>query len=412
MRSIREAELKGKKILMRVDFNVPMDKNLEIIDDTKMQAALPTIEYILSQGGRLILMSHLGRPKGKPEEQYSLKKVALRLATLINKKVSIAPDCIGPETRAMADKLQPGEVLLLENVRFYPGEEKNDPEFSKQLASLGDIFVNDAFGSAHRAHSSTAGIADFIPSYAGFLMEKEVEMLENVLEHPESPRMAILGGAKVSDKLGLIANLLDKMDIILIGGGMANTFLKAQGKNIGKSIYEKDLVEEARQLLDKAQAKNVQLMLPQDVVVAEEIKAEAACQTVSVDNVPEGTMILDIGPRTIELFTQAVKKARTIVWNGPVGVYEYKNFARGTEEITRAIASSSAVSVIGGGDSAVVAHNLGLESQITHISTGGGATLEFLEGLKLPGVQACEDRRSSAISAGSQEARIPQGAGV
>ncbi|MEN6326217.1 MAG: phosphoglycerate kinase [Syntrophomonas sp.] len=409
MRSLKEAELKGKRVLIRVDFNIPMDKNNEIIDDTKMRAALPTIDYILNQGASLILLSHLGRPKGKPEAKYSLQKVAQHLAEIIGPKVSMASDCLGPDTRKKVEELKPGEVLVLENVRFHPGEEKNDPEFSRQLASLGDLFVNDAFGSAHRAHSSTAGIADYLPCYAGFLMEKEVEMLEKVLEHPESPRMAILGGAKVSDKLGLIENLLNKMDIILIGGGMANTFLKALGKEIGKSICENDLLEQARQLVEKAAQKKVQLMLPEDVVAAGEISGDAAAVTVSVNAVPDNMMILDIGPRTIEKFAAAIAKARTIVWNGPLGVYEYPNFARGTEEITRALAKSPAVSVIGGGDSAVVVYNLGLEAQITHISTGGGATLEFLEGIKLPGVKACEESSPSlALSAAGshQEASL------
>ncbi|MDD3267989.1 MAG: phosphoglycerate kinase [Syntrophomonadaceae bacterium] len=409
MRSLKEAELKGKKVLIRVDFNIPMDKDNEIIDDTKMRAALPTIDYILDKGASLILLSHLGRPKGKPEAKYSLQKVALRLAEIIGPRVSMASDCLGPDTLKKVEELKPGEVLVLENVRFHPGEEKNDPEFSRQLASLGDLFVNDAFGSAHRAHSSTAGIADYLPCYAGFLMEKEVEMLERVLEHPVSPRMAILGGAKVSDKLGLIENLLSKMDIILIGGGMANTFLKALGKEIGKSICENELLEQARQLVEKAAQKKVQLILPEDVVVAEEISADATAKNVNAEEVPDNMMILDIGPRTIEKFVAAIAQARTIIWNGPLGVYEYPSFARGTEEITKAIASSSAVSVIGGGDSAVVAYNLGLEAQITHISTGGGATLEFLEGIRLPGVKACEESRPSSALPGAgshQEASL------
>ncbi|MDD2619133.1 MAG: phosphoglycerate kinase [Syntrophomonadaceae bacterium] len=401
LRSLKEADLKGKKVLIRVDFNVPMDKNDEIIDDTKMRAALPTIDYILANGASLILLSHLGRPKGKPEAKYSLHKVAERLAEIIGPRVCMANDCLGPDTRKKVEELKAGEVLVLENVRFHSGEEKNDPEFSRQLASLGDLFVNDAFGSAHRAHSSTTGIAEYLPSYAGFLMEKEVEMLEKVLEHPESPRMAILGGAKVSDKLGLIENLLEKMDIILIGGGMANTFLKALGKGIGKSIFENELLEQARQLVEKAAQKNVRLMLPEDVAVAEEISADAAAINVSINEVPDNMMILDIGPITIAKFAAAIEKARTIIWNGPLGVYEYPSFARGTEEITKAIARSSAVSVIGGGDSAVVVYNLGLEKQITHISTGGGATLEFLEGIKLPGVNACEQSASSSVLPGS-----------
>lgn len=375
---------------MRVDFNVPQDKEGGIIDDNKIRAALPTIEYIIKNEGRLILMSHLGRPKGKPDPAFSLKPVAAHLSTLIDQPVKMAPDCIGPQTRAAADALQAGEVLMLENVRFHAEEEKNDPGFSKQLAELGDIFVNDAFGSAHRAHSSTAGVADFIPAYAGFLLETEVSMLRKVLEHPESPRIAILGGSKVADKLGLIKNLLNKMDLILIGGGMANTFLKAQGYNIGKSICENDLLEDARSLLEQAGGPNNRILLPVDVVVASAMTAEAAASEVGADQVTNDQMILDIGPETIKVFRAKIMQAHTIVWNGPMGVYEYEQFAQGTKEIARAVAASSAVSVIGGGDTAAIPVSLGLEKDITHISTGGGATLEFLEGRVLPGVESCE----------------------
>jgi phosphoglycerate kinase len=373
---------------MRVDFNVPMDKEGGIIDDNKMRAALPTIEYVIKNKARLVLMSHLGRPKGKPNPEFSLKTVAAHLGALLNKTVEMAPDCIGPEVKDAVDALQPGEVLMLENVRFHAEEEKNDPQFSAKLAASGDIFVNDAFGSAHRAHSSTAGVADFIPAYAGFLLETEVSMLRQALENPERPRMAILGGSKVADKLKLIKNLLDKMDVILIGGGMANTFLKAQGHNIGKSICEDDLLEEARSLLQKPG--QCRILLPVDVVIAPALSAEAAGSQVSVDKVPADQMILDIGPETIKAFTDQIMQARTIVWNGPVGVYEYDQFAHGTVEIARAVAASSAVSVIGGGDTAAIPVSLGLEKDITHISTGGGATLEFLEGRVLPGVESCE----------------------
>ena len=399
LRSLKELELKGQRVLMRVDFNVPTDKEGNIIDDTKMRAALPSIEHVLAQGGRLILMSHLGRPNGKIDEKYSLKNLASRLGQLLAAPVYMAHDCIGPEVAQAARGLQDGEVLLLENLRFHAEEEKNDPAFSRELASLGDIFVNDAFGTAHRAHSSTAGIADYLPCYAGFLMEKEVEMLEKVLENPQSPRMAIMGGAKVADKLGLIGNLLQKMDVILIGGGMANTFLKALGKTIGKSICEDNLLEQARGLVEEAEKKNVSLILPLDAVVAAELSAEAPGQIVDIDHVPAELMILDIGPQSIELFKKYIEKASTIVWNGPLGVYEYPNFARGTEEITRAIARSSAVSVIGGGDTAVIVHDMGLEEGITHISTGGGATLEFLEGIRLPGVAACQEKAARGIGA-------------
>ncbi len=390
MRSLRDLEIKGKRVLMRVDFNVPTDQENNILDDAKIAAALPTIEYVLKQGGRLILMSHLGRPKGKRNGKYSLDKVAAHLSSLLNMPVPLVDDCIGEEVQQAVRKMQDGEVLLLQNVRYYEGEEKNDPEFSKQLASLGDVFINDAFGTAHRAHSSTTGIADFLPAYAGFLMENEVAMLRKVLEDGEKPRMAILGGAKVADKLGLIHNLLDKMDTILIGGGMANTFLKAQGKNIGKSICEEGLLEEARKLMQAAQSKHVRLVLPQDVVVADEISADAAADTVDVDGVGAGKMILDIGPKTVEHFKNLIKEAQTVVWNGPLGVFEYKQFAHGTRAITQALADSPATTVIGGGDTSVIVHDLGLEAGITHISTGGGATLEFLEGIDLPGVAVCE----------------------
>ncbi len=389
MRSLRDAKLDGKRVLMRVDFNVPMDKEGNILDDTKMRAALPSIEYVLAHQGKLILMSHLGRPKGKPEEKYSLKGVAAHLDRLLEAPVSIAEDCVGEKVKARADALKAGEVLLLENLRFHSGEEENDAEFSRQLAALGDLYINDAFGTAHRAHASTVGIADYLPAYAGFLMEQEVKMLSEVLNSPKSPRMAILGGAKVADKLGIIDNLLEKMDVILIGGGMANTFIQAQGKNIGRSLSEKGLLPEALRLIEKAKQKKVKLLLPTDVVITEEIAAGASATVVGVDQVPEHMMIVDIGPRTIEKYKEEIYQAKTIIWNGPMGVYEYEQFASGTREITEAMANSSAVSVIGGGDSAVVAHDMGLEEKITHISTGGGATLEFLEGIKLPGVVAC-----------------------
>lgn len=388
MKSIRDLELKEKRVLMRVDFNVPMDKAGSIIDDARILAAVPTIRFIYEQGARLILMSHLGRPDGKRDEKYSLKTVARHLSQVLQKEVAMADDCIGPVVKAQIDKMQPGDILLLENVRFYPGEEENAPNFSRELAALGDIYVNDAFGTAHRAHASTSGIADFLPAYAGFLLEKEVTMLNKVLEHPECPRMAIMGGAKIKDKLGLIRNLLTKMDILLIGGGMANTFLKASGINIGKSISEDQLLTEAQNLLALAGEKKKKVLLPLDVIVASELSAEASGMIVDISQVPEDKMILDIGPKTREAFSAAIAKAHTIIWNGPVGVYEYEQFAKGTEAVAKAIAESNAVSVIGGGDSAAVVHKLGLENQITHISTGGGATLEFLEGIELPGVKA------------------------
>ena len=375
---------------MRVDFNVPLDEEGNIIDDNKIKAALPTIEYILGQGARLIIMSHLGRPKGKREDRFSLRVVGERLKSLITANVYISPETVGPLAEEAAAALKPGEILLLENVRFQPGEEKNDPELSKQMAALGDIFVNDAFGSAHRAHSSTTGVGDYLPCYAGLLMEKEVEILRNVLNYPESPRMAILGGAKVADKIGLIENLLDKTAIVLIGGGMANTFLQAQGKNIGKSRFEANFLDQALRLIKLAADKKVEFVLPVDVVTAAELSPEAVPVITDVDHVADDHMILDIGPQTIDIFKEAIKRARTIIWNGPLGVYEYQQFAHGTEEITRALAESQAITVIGGGDSSAAALNLGLADKITHISTGGGATLEFLEGITLPGVAVCE----------------------
>ncbi|NLP23064.1 MAG: phosphoglycerate kinase [Syntrophomonadaceae bacterium] len=390
MQTIKDVQLQGKTVLLRVDFNIPMNKDGTIIDDSKMKAALPTLEYILNQGARVIVMSHLGRPKGRPDSQYSMKPLAGHLQSLVKNRVIMATDSIGPAVQEAVSKLQPGEILLLENLRFYKEEEQNDPNHAQQLADLADIFVNDAFGAAHRAHASTVGVADYLPAYAGLLMEQEVKMLRQVLDHPESPRMAILGGAKVADKLGLIGNLINKMDILLIAGGMGNTFIKAQGHSIGKSMHEADRLEEAAQLLQTARERDVKILLPIDVVAADAISADAAWGICPVDSIPADKMIVDIGPQTIEIFCAAIRTARTIIWNGPLGVYEYEQFARGTWEAARAIAESPAVSVIGGGDSAAAVQNLGLEKDITHISTGGGATLEFLEGRTLPGVAVAE----------------------
>ncbi|NMC27733.1 MAG: phosphoglycerate kinase [Syntrophomonadaceae bacterium] len=390
MRSIRDLDLKNKRILMRVDFNVPMDDEGKIIDDTKMTAALPTIDYVLEQGGSLVLMSHLGRPDGKSDSEFSLRAVAAHLSELLQRPVTMADDCIGPEVEKLANSLRPGEVLMLENLRFHPEEEKNDPEFSRALARLGEIYINDAFGSAHRAHASTAGVAAYLPAYAGLLLEKEVTMLKKVMNNPQSPRMAILGGAKIKDKLGLIRNLLKKMDILLVGGGIGSTFLCAKGVKVGKSICEQDLLHEARELLDLAAMAGKTILMPVDVVVANELSAKATPKVVDIDAIPEDAMILDIGPKTLKGYTMAISRAKTIIWNGPVGVYEYPQFASGTTGIAQAIAASQAISVIGGGDSAAAIKQLGLEDQITHISTGGGATLEFLEGMELPGVKSCE----------------------
>ncbi|NLU50992.1 MAG: phosphoglycerate kinase [Syntrophomonadaceae bacterium] len=390
MRSLRDVDVKGKRVLVRVDFNVPMDKKGAIIDDTRIRASLPTIEYLIDQGARVILMSHLGRPKGKVDDAYRMDNVARQLSLLLKKEVKKCDDCIGDEVQAAVARMQPGDVLMLENVRFHPEEEKNDPEFSAQLASLGDIYVNDAFGTAHRAHASTAGVARYLPCAAGFLLEKEVQMLSKVMNSVESPRLAIVGGAKVSDKMALLENLLNRTDVIIIGGGMANTFLKAQGYDIGKSLCEDGLVDFARELLAEAEEKKVKILLPVDVVVADQFSAEAQSREAKVNEIPSDWMILDIGRETARMYKEAIKSARTIVWNGPMGVYEYEKFARGTEEVAFAIADSGAVSVVGGGDSLATIYRLGLEDKMTHISTGGGATLEFLEGKQLPGVVSCE----------------------
>ena len=390
MRTIRDIDLNDKRVLMRVDFNVPMDDYGKIIDDTKMTAAVPTINYLLERGARLVLMSHLGRPDAKPDPVFSLRPVAVRLGELLQKNVLMANDCIGPAVEAMAAALGSGQVMMVENVRFHEGEEKNDPEFSRQLARLGEVFVNDAFGSAHRAHSSTVGVADYLPAYAGFLLETEVKMLRQVLEYPQAPRMAILGGAKIKDKLGLIRNLLSRFDILLVAGGIGNTFLAARGRDIGQSLHEPELLTECSDILDIAAIKHKHILMPVDAVVADKIAADAQSKIVDIDQIPEGMMIADIGPKTVTGFAMAIGKAKTIIWNGPVGVYEYPQFANGTDAIAKAIAASEAVSVIGGGDSAAAIQKLGLEKDITHISTGGGATLEFLEGIELPGVKICE----------------------
>lgn len=389
MRSLRSADVANKRVLVRVDFNVPIDKRGDIIDDTRIRESLPTLQYLVEKGAKTIIISHLGRPGGKRSEQYSMHKIANHLRLLMQKEIRQLDDCVGPEVEEAIAAMHPGDVVVLENVRFHPEEEKNDPGFCRQLAELADLYVNDAFGAAHRAHASTSGVCQYIPSVPGFLLEKEVTMLGTVLSGAESPRVAIVGGAKVGDKLSLLENMLGKMDIIIIGGGMANTFLKAQGYNVGNSLYEKSMLDTARKLLRKAEELNVKLQLPVDVVVADRFSEQAEHQIVSIKNVPDGWMILDIGPETVVNYKYSIAQARSLVWNGPMGVYEFEPFSHGTNEVAQAVADSKAVSVVGGGDSLAAVFHVGVQDRITHISTGGGATLEFLEGKTLPGLASC-----------------------
>ncbi len=387
-KTVRDIDVKGKKVFVRVDFNVPV-KDGVVGDDTRIRAALPTIQYLLDQGAAVILASHLGRPKGGPDPKYSLKPVADYLANLLGKPVAFAEDCIGPVAEAAAAALKPGEVLVLENTRFHPEEEKNDEGMSKAFAKLADVYVNDAFGSAHRAHASTAGIAAHLPAVAGFLLEKEIKYLGQAIDDPKRPFVAILGGAKISDKIGVIKNLLKKADTILIGGGMANTFFKAQGYPMGDSLVEEEALETARQLLGEGRDK---IRLPVDVVIADQFDAQAESRVMPVGPVPDGWRILDIGPETVASYSKVISGAGTVVWNGPMGVFEFPKFAEGTYGIARAVASSGAISVIGGGESVAAINQSGLADKITHISTGGGASLEMLEGLELPGVAALLDQ--------------------
>ncbi len=398
--SIRDLNLNNHKVFMRVDFNVPLDGG-RVMDDTRIRETLPTIEFALRHGAKLILASHLGRPKGKPKPEYSLKPVAERLRILLDERigrgqnVGFSPDCIGLQAAEMADKLERGQTLLLENVRFYAEEEANDENFSKALASLAEFYVNDAFGSAHRAHASTAGITKFLPkSAAGLLMEKELEYLGKAMSNPQKPFVAILGGAKVTDKIGVIKNLIGKVDALIIGGGMAYTFLKAQGQETGKSLLEADKVDLAKDLLSEAKAKNVKLLLPVDHVVADKFDANARPEKVAKGQpIPADKMALDIGPETVSLFAEEISHARTIVWNGPMGVFEFDAFAVGTTKVAQAVADNAgATSIVGGGDSVAAVHKAGVADRISHISTGGGASLEFLEGKKLPGVEALTDK--------------------
>ena len=391
-KSVKDVEVRGKRVLVRVDFNVPLDKQGQITDDTRIRASLPTIEYLVKEGARVILASHLGRPKGQVNLSYSLAPVAKHLSEQLGQDVALAGDCVGDIAMEAVNKLQDGQVLLLENVRFHAEEEKNDPLFARELAALADLFVNDAFGSAHRAHASTEGVTHYIPAVAGLLMQKEVEFMGNALERPERPFMAIIGGAKVSDKIGVIENLLEKVDALIIGGGMANTFLKAQGYNVGKSLLEEDKVALAKQLIEKAKAKGVELELPIDVVVALVFEADAPHRTVGVSEIQENDMALDIGPASAERFEALISKARTVIWNGPMGVFEMEAFAKGTKGVAQAVAACGGITIVGGGDSVAAVEKMGVADRMTHISTGGGASLEFLEGKVLPGVAALQDK--------------------
>ncbi len=390
-KTVRDVDVAGKRVLVRVDFNVPLDDRGQVADDTRLRAALPTIRHLMERRARVVLVSHLGRPKGQPSAKYSLRPVAERLSRLLGRPVAFAADCVGPEAEQAVAALGEGQVLLLENVRFYAGEEANDPEFARRLASLADLYVNDAFGTAHRAHASIEGVARFLPAVAGFLMEKEIAALSALLE-PEHPFVAIVGGAKVSDKLLVLQRLLDKVDVLAIGGGMANTFLRALGYRTGKSLVQEEMIPEASRLIARAREEGKELLLPLDVVVADFFLATADHKVVPVSAVPEDWIILDIGPLTVKRYGEAVAKARTVFWNGPMGVAEWPNFARGTEGMARALAEARAFTVVGGGDSVAALERTGLADRISHVSTGGGASLEFLEGKELPGVACLADR--------------------
>lgn len=391
-KTIEDIKVKGKRVIVRVDFNVPLDEGLNITDDKRIVGALPTIKYLAGQGAKTILVSHLGRPKNGFEDKFSMKPTAKRLSELLGREVLMAKDVVGEDAKSKAAALKDGEILMLENVRFHKEETKNDPAFAKELASLAEIFVNDAFGTAHRAHASTAGLADYLPAVSGYLIQKEIEFMGKALASPERPFVAILGGAKVSDKIAVIENLLDRVDTLIIGGGMAYTFLKAKGYKIGNSICENDKLDLAKTLMEKAEKKGVQLMLPIGSIVGQEFKNDTEHKYVPSDDMPDGWMGMDIGSLTVENFSKEIRKAKTIIWNGPMGVFEFPNFAYGTREIARAVAESGAISIVGGGDSAAAVEQLGFAEKITHISTGGGASLEFLEGKILPGIAVLLDK--------------------
>ena len=391
-KTIDDENYAGKRVLVRCDFNVPLNEKGKITNDNRIVAALPTIKYLMEHGARVILCSHLGRPKGEFKPEFSLKPVAARLSELLGREVPLAEDVVGPSAHALAEKLQDGDVMLIENVRFHAEETKNDPEFSKQLASLAEIYVNDAFGTAHRAHSSTEGVAHYLPAVAGFLIGKEISIMGDALENPERPFLAIIGGSKVSDKIGVINNLLNKVDVLIIGGGMAYTFLKALGGRIGNSIHEDDKMELAKELLAKAAYKGVRIVLPVDNEAGNAFSNDCLHITVHAQEIPDGFEGLDIGPVTREIFAGEIARAKTIIWNGPVGVFEFPTFAAGTRAVAEAVAKNPGVTIIGGGDSAAAITQMGLADKVTHVSTGGGASLEFLEGIELPGIAALNDK--------------------
>jgi phosphoglycerate kinase len=391
-KALRDIDVRGKRVLVRVDFNVPLDSSTrEIADDTRIRESLPTINYLIDNKARVILCSHLGRPKAR-EQESSLAPVAQRLSRLLGREVKMAPDCIGTEVEQLAAALKDGEVLLLENLRFHAAEEKNDPAFAQALARLADVFVNDAFGTAHRAHASTVGVTAYLPSVAGFLIEKELEIMGKALDNPDRPFAAITGGAKISDKIAVLENILEKVDSLIVAGGMAATFLTALKYDMGQSLVENEKVGIAQQLMDKAAARGINLLLPQDVVVADSFDANANSKVVSVDNVPPGWYVMDIGPKTIDVFQAVLKDSRTIIWNGPIGVFEFPQFRKGTQAIASLLGSLDATTIIGGGSTAEAVQELGLADKMTHVSTGGGASLTFLEGKPLPGIAALLDR--------------------
>ena len=391
-KTVKDVDVTGKRVFVRVDFNVPIDEEGNITDDTRIRAAMPTIEYLTNSNAKVILASHLGRPKGEINLKFSLRPVAEKLSRLSNRKILFSSDCIGPEAAEKVNKMNDGDILLLENLRFHKEEEENDAHFAKKLASLADIYVNDAFGTAHRAHASTYGIAKFLPGVAGFLMEKEITTMGNAIENPDRPFVAILGGAKVSDKIGVVENLINKVDCLLIGGGMAYTFIKAQGYEIGKSLLETDKIKLARELMQQADAKKVKLILPVDTVAADRLSDNAEHEVLNIEEMPADKMGLDIGPKTAELFSKEIKKAKTVVWNGPMGVFEMEPFATGTRKIAQAMSECKGKTIVGGGDSVAAIEQMGFRDSMTHISTGGGASLEFLEGKELPGISALQNK--------------------